>query len=106
MQKGIHPTYYDEVEIVCACGAKMITGGVIAGPIRVDICSSCHPFYTGEKKLVDTEGRVEKFERLMKTAEAHKEVQTQKKTKKQAEQVQQPTQRKTLREMLQEVQTE
>jgi large subunit ribosomal protein L31 len=59
MKEGIHPEYYD-VEVVCACGHKFRTRST-AEKIHVEICSSCHPFYTGQQKMVDTAGRVERF---------------------------------------------
>ena len=62
-KKRISPTYYDQVEIICACGQTVITGSTLPGPIKVQICYHCHPFWTGEKKLIDTEGQVQKFER-------------------------------------------
>lgn len=61
MKKGIHPEY-TECEIVCACGNKVVTRGVEA-VMKLDICSACHPFFTGKQKLVDTAGRIEKFHR-------------------------------------------
>lgn len=61
MKKGIHPGY-TEVWVSCACGAKFRTRSTV-GDIKVDICSSCHPFFTGTQKIVDTEGRVERFKR-------------------------------------------
>jgi len=59
MKKGIHPAYR-EATVSCACGAKFKTRSTV-GDIKVDICSSCHPFFTGTQKIVDTEGRVERF---------------------------------------------
>lgn len=59
MKQGIHPEY-KEVEAVCACGVKFKTRATV-DKLHVDICSACHPFYTGTQKIVDTEGRVEKF---------------------------------------------
>ncbi|HDM76803.1 MAG TPA: 50S ribosomal protein L31 [Deltaproteobacteria bacterium] len=61
MKKDIHPPYYDAV-IRCACGNVIETGST-KKEIKVEICSACHPFYTGKQKLVDTEGRIEKFMR-------------------------------------------
>ncbi len=61
MKKDIHPPY-KETTIVCACGAEFSTRST-AKDIRVEICSSCHPFFTGKQKLVDTAGRVEKYRR-------------------------------------------
>lgn len=63
MKAETHPKYH-EVEVICACGEKFKTGSTINGEsIRIDVCSKCHPFYTGKKKLVDTEGRVDKFKK-------------------------------------------
>ena len=61
MKEGIHPKYY-QTTIRCACGAVIETGST-KKDIRVEICSKCHPFYTGKQKLVDTGGRVERFNR-------------------------------------------
>jgi large subunit ribosomal protein L31 len=61
MRKGIHPDY-KEVEVICACGEKFMTKAVKAdGIMKVEICKSCHPFYTGKRNVVDTGGRVERF---------------------------------------------
>lgn len=59
MKEKIHPEYR-EAKVVCACGETFITRST-KPLIKVDICSKCHPFYTGKQKIVDTEGRVEKF---------------------------------------------
>ncbi len=64
MKSGIHPEYR-EVEITCACGAKYKTRSTRKS-INVEICSNCHPFFTGKQKLVDTAGRVERFRRKYK----------------------------------------
>ena len=56
----LHPTYYPEAKVSCACG-NSFTIGATKPEIQVEICAKCHPFYTGEKKLVDVAGRVEKF---------------------------------------------
>lgn len=61
MKEGIHP-HYETVRIVCACGNVIETRSTVAD-MHVDICSACHPFYTGKQKLVDTAGRVERFNR-------------------------------------------
>ena len=61
MKKDIHPKYH-EAEFECACGAKFKCGTTKDGAVvKVDICSKCHPFYTGKQKIVDTAGRVDKF---------------------------------------------
>lgn len=61
MKEGIHPNY-KEVKVVCACGSTFETRST-RDKIHVDICSSCHPFFTGKQKVLDAEGRVEKFKR-------------------------------------------
>jgi len=67
MKKGIHPKYYKEAKVKCACGNEFVVGATIP-EIKVEICSKCHPFYTGKEKIVDTAKRVEKFERKRKKA--------------------------------------
>jgi large subunit ribosomal protein L31 len=62
MKVGIHPAYA-EVNVVCACGHTFKTRSAHKGDIRVEICSNCHPFFTGRQKLVDTEGRVDRFQK-------------------------------------------
>jgi large subunit ribosomal protein L31 len=61
MREAIHPGYH-KVGAVCVCGGVIETGSTLA-EIRLDICSNCHPFYTGTQKIVDTEGRVDKFKK-------------------------------------------
>jgi large subunit ribosomal protein L31 len=60
MKKDTHPTYFPEAKITCACG-KIYTAGSTREEIHVELCSNCHPFFTGKQKLVDTARRVEKF---------------------------------------------
>lgn len=62
MKAEIHPTYYSEAKVSCVCGNSFTTGSVLK-EINVDICSACHPFFSGKQKLIDTEGRVEKFKK-------------------------------------------
>ncbi|NCO37823.1 MAG: 50S ribosomal protein L31 [Armatimonadetes bacterium CG_4_10_14_3_um_filter_66_18] len=59
MKAGIHPEYV-ACTVTCACGTTFVTGGTVA-EIKVEICSACHPFYTGKQKIVDSAGRVEQF---------------------------------------------
>jgi len=61
MKKGIHPEYKD-VTVTCACGEEFVTRST-KDKLRLEICSKCHPFFTGKQKLVDSAGMVEKFER-------------------------------------------
>ena len=67
MKADIHPTY-EETTITCACGEVIHTRSTKKN-IRVEICSKCHPFFTGDKKYVDTAGRIERFERKYKKKE-------------------------------------
>jgi large subunit ribosomal protein L31 len=60
MKDGIHPTWYENATVTCACGNTWTTGATVA-EIRVDVCSACHPFFTGERRIVDTEGQVDRF---------------------------------------------
>lgn len=62
MKVGIHPAY-EEVNVICACGHVFRTRSAHQGDIRVEISSSCHPFFTGKQKLIDTEGRVDRFQK-------------------------------------------
>jgi large subunit ribosomal protein L31 len=60
MKAEIHPTYYTDAQVICSCGATWTTGSTVQ-EIRTDVCSTCHPFYTGEQRIVDTAGQVERF---------------------------------------------
>ena len=60
MKDGIHPKYA-EVEVTCSCGTKFTTSSTVTKPLHIEVCSECHPFYTGKQKIVDTAGRVERF---------------------------------------------
>lgn len=60
MKEGIHPTYYPDAQVICACGNTWTTGST-QKVIHTDMCSQCHPFYTGEQRIVDTEGQVDRF---------------------------------------------
>jgi large subunit ribosomal protein L31 len=67
MKKDIHPKYYPEAKIICACGNVIKTGSTVK-EMKVEICSACHPFYTGKKKLMDATGRVDRFKKLAEKA--------------------------------------
>ena len=60
MKEGIHPAY-KEIKVNCSCGNSFVTRSTLGDDLQVEVCSACHPFYTGKQKLVDTGGRVEKF---------------------------------------------
>jgi len=62
MKKGIHPKFYDNVKVTCACGESFETGATVP-EFKVEICSKCHPFFTGKQKFVDTAGKVDKFQK-------------------------------------------
>ncbi len=70
MKKGIHPEYM-EAKVTCSCGETFMTRST-KPELRVEICSKCHPFYTGRQKLVDTGGRVERFQRRQAASRAKK----------------------------------
>ncbi len=71
MKKDIHPKYYEKTRVVCACG-NSFTVGSTKEFIEVEICSKCHPFYTGKEKMVDAMGRVEKYRKRLAKKEAMK----------------------------------
>ena len=62
MKTGIHPKYFSDAVITCSCGPVYKTGSTKQNS-RIELCSNCHPFYTGEQKIVDTEGRVDRIKR-------------------------------------------
>jgi large subunit ribosomal protein L31 len=78
MKKDIHPKYYATTAIKCACGAILETGDTKEN-IEVEICSQCHPYFTGDKKVVDTAGRVERFRKLTETSAKLKSIKKPKK---------------------------
>ncbi len=67
MKKGIHPKYYEDATISCACGNTIKAGSTKPG-IRVEICSQCHPFFTGRQRIMDTGGQVERFMRRLRSS--------------------------------------
>lgn len=67
MKAEIHPEYHTEAVVRCACGNSWTTGST-AQEIRTDVCAACHPFFTGEQRIVDTEGRVDRFYRRLEQA--------------------------------------
>lgn len=81
MKKGIHPNYFEKAEILCACG-NVIKVGSTKEKMEVEICSNCHPFYTGKKKLVDSTGQVDRFQKRMEKAKKIKAVKSEAKKKK------------------------
>ncbi len=78
MKKKIHPKYYKNTVVTCACGNTFTTGSTVQS-INVELCSKCHPFYTGKQKLVDTENLVKKFKAKKKAAQKAKVINKKKK---------------------------
>lgn len=66
--KAIHPQWFSEAKVVCACGNTFTTGSTVA-EIRVEVCSACHPFFTGQMRYVDTAGRVDKYNEKRQAAQ-------------------------------------
>lgn len=98
MKQTGHPQYFDQAQVVCAsCGTKFNTGST-QETIRVELCSKCHPFYTGEQKFVDSASRIQKFEDKRKAGDIHVKIKKEAKLKKEQNAP------KTLREMLLEIQ--
>lgn len=97
MKTKIHPKYYTDAKVTCACGNTFTTGSTLP-EIKVDICSACHPFFTGEMKFVDTQGRVEKFQAKLQQAGKFQSKKQKKASEKQEEANITPL---TLREMIQ-----
>jgi large subunit ribosomal protein L31 len=86
MKAKIHPKYYPNARVVCACGNTWTTGSTIP-EIKVDICSACHPFYTGEQRIVDTAGQVDRFmKRLERTTETAEQIRLQQEAQRRAAQ--------------------
>jgi large subunit ribosomal protein L31 len=81
MKAAIHPQWYSDAKVTCACGNTFLVGAT-KPELRVEICYKCHPFFTGEMKFVDTMGRVERFQQKMTSAAANATVLAAKKKKK------------------------
>ncbi|MDQ1283997.1 MAG: large subunit ribosomal protein [Patescibacteria group bacterium] len=80
MKKNTHPKYYSTAKIACACG-NVIEAGSTVPEMKVEICSSCHPFYTGKKKLLDVTGRVDRFKKMAEKATEKKTAVSKKKAR-------------------------
>lgn len=104
MKEGIHPKVNKEAVVTCACGNSFTTISTMDS-ISIEICSMCHPFYTGQQKFVDTEGRIDKFVKKQKIAQEKKqkaEEVKKAKSKKSSEEKETETGQPTLKEMLEE----
>lgn len=99
MQKNIHPNWNNNATVTCACGNSFTTGS-IQDTITLDLCNKCHPFFTGEMKFVDTQGRVDKFmQKMAKAKKATTKTSSKKLTTQQEDQ-------KSYRQLLQEQRTQ
>jgi len=98
MKTNIHPKFYDEAQVVCACGNTFVTGST-KPTLTVEVCYKCHPFYTGEHKFLDRKGRVDTFQKKQAFAKQYKITYGSKKQKTKNKEEKQV---KTLRELLQE----
>ena len=87
MKEGIHPKYYPNATVVCSCGNSWTTGSTVP-EIRTDVCSACHPFFTGEQRIVDTAGQVDRFMKRLDRYDKHQQdaVRRQQRLKQKAEQ--------------------
>ena len=92
MKTKIHPDWYPEAKVTCACGNTFIVGGTVP-ELRIEVCSKCHPFYTGQMKYVDTAGRVEKFKTRQAGASAKKISKTEKRKLKRLKKIQEDRER-------------
>lgn len=103
MKKNIHPVWNHDSLVTCSCGNSFITGSS-QKTLKVDICNKCHPFFTGEMKFVDRQGRVDKFIQKMKLAEVKKEEMKQRKQAKVANKKTKNTKQKSYKDILREQQ--
>lgn len=71
MKANVHPTYFSDAQVVCACGNVMTVGSTMQ-KIHVELCSKCHPFYTGEQRFVDSANRIDKFQKKQDVAAKYK----------------------------------
>ncbi|MGD0354174.1 MAG: 50S ribosomal protein L31 [Dehalococcoidia bacterium] len=71
MKEKIHPKYYTDAKVTCSCGNTFTTGST-RQTLRVELCNKCHPFFTGEQKIIDTAGRVERFNKRYKREKKEK----------------------------------
>ncbi len=81
MKPGIHPAYHKDAKVTCACGSVFTVGSTVPD-IHVELCSACHPFYTGKQKIVDTARRVDKFEQRAAARDAVAAIRTGRRAKK------------------------
>lgn len=97
MKQAIHPQYFEQAQVICACG-NVFTTGSTQEVIKVELCAKCHPFYTGEQRFVDSQSRIQRFQQKQEVAKLHVAKKKDLEAKKEA------SAPKTLREMLMEIQ--
>lgn len=95
MKTQIHPQYFSNTQVICACGNRFTVGSTVE-TIHIELCNKCHPFYTGEQRFVDTESRIKKFQHKQEVAKKYV-VKKEEKSAAEKKKLQGP---KTLREML------
>lgn len=98
MKKNIHPDWHNQALVTCSCGNQFKTGST-QEEIQIDICNKCHPFFTGEMKFVDRQGRVDKFNKMRKAAQAKQKAAA---AKTQSDQQEQEEENKSYQEILRE----
>lgn len=105
MKANIHPTWYHNAKVTCACGNTFETGSTLE-TLQIDICNKCHPFFTGEVRFVDRQGRVDKFMQKMQLASQKQAAAQAKKTKKGKNDVVAEGPAKSYQEILQDQQSQ
>jgi large subunit ribosomal protein L31 len=106
MKSNIHPNWHSQAQVTCSCGNSFVTGSTLE-KIEVDICNKCHPFFTGEMKFVDRQGRVDKFKQKVEQAQAKQKQNQLKQQQKQQSQAQQSEEENlTYQEILREKQSQ
>jgi len=81
MKEGIHPDWYPEAEVTCSCGNTFVVGATVP-KIHTEVCSSCHPFFTGEQRIVDTAGQVERFMKRLEAGVDQRETEAKRRDRK------------------------
>lgn len=99
MKANIHPTWFSEAKVTCACGNTFITGSTLP-EIRVEICSSCHPLFTGQAKFVDTLGQVERFQKKTEASKVKQEERKKIVEARKSKVLERKTDRPTLKDLL------
>lgn len=99
MKQDTHPTWFPEAQVICACGNNFTTGSTME-QIRVEICSNCHPFFTGQAKFVDTLGQVERFQKKTQASQVKKQERAKIMEERKMKVVEQKKERASLKDLL------